>query len=151
MNIRKATNTDREQIQILVFDVLKEFALDTDRESIDKDLYDIDLHYTLSGGYFGVAEISGHIIATLGLLRLDDSNCELRKMYISKNERGKGFGRELLTFSLEKARDLGFRRVVLETATPLVQAIALYKKFGFREYQPPHLSCRCDQAFELLL
>ena len=39
----------------------------------------------------------------------------------------------------------------IETATPLKEAVALYKKFGFNEYQPTHMAARCDQAFELYL
>lgn len=37
----------------------------------------------------------------------------------------------------------------LETASVLKEAIALYRKFGFREYHPTELCSRCDQAYIL--
>jgi len=41
--------------------------------------------------------------------------------------------------------------VTLETASVLTEAIGLYRSYGFVEYQPDHLSSRCDQAFVLQL
>jgi putative acetyltransferase len=54
-----------------------------------------------------------------------------------------------MEFALSKAKELG--RVILETASPLKEAIGLYKRYGFKEFNPEHLSARCDQAFELYL
>ena len=39
----------------------------------------------------------------------------------------------------------------MEPAAPLKVAISLYKKYGYTEYKPNHLSDRFDQAFELNL
>jgi hypothetical protein len=41
--------------------------------------------------------------------------------------------------------------MILETASALKEAIALYKSYGFAEYTPDHLSSRCDQAYMLEL
>jgi len=72
-------------------------------------------------------------------------------LYLHKTSRGKGLGKLLLESALSKARELGFEKVVLETASVLREAIGLYKSYGFAEYQPPHLSCRCDRAYMLEL
>jgi len=151
LKIREAKNSDSEKIKSVVFDVLKEYELDPDPGATDKDLDGIENYYCLNGGYFGVIEEDGDIVATVGIYKLNENICELRKMYALPSQRGKGLGRKLMEFSLAKAKDLGFERVVLETASPLVEAIALYKKYGFIEYSPDHLSSRCDQAFELYL
>ena len=151
LNIRAAKSTDAERIKRLVFSVLEEYGLQPDPECTDRDLDDIDNIYHGNGGFFGVAEHEGRMVATLGICRMDAVTCELRKMYLHTELRGKGLGKELLDYSLAKARKLQFQRVVLETATPLVEAIALYRKYGFRKYCPKHMSARCDQAFELAL
>ncbi len=151
MDIRIANNADCHNVQALIFNVLEEFGLDYDRQSIDKDLYDIDSFYNSAGGRFWVVEAQGKIVATAGLLKISASECEFRKMYILPEFRRRGLGRKLVELSLNQARQSGFKRVVLETARPLVTAIALYKKIGFTEYQPDNLSCRCDQALELTL
>ena len=72
-------------------------------------------------------------------------------MYLQKAHRGKGLGKLLLEDALSKARQLGFERMVLETAAVLKEAIALYKSYGFVQYNPQHMSSRCDQAYILEL
>jgi hypothetical protein len=39
--------------------------------------------------------------------------------------------------------------MVLETATVLTEAIALYRRYGFEPYQAAHVSSRCDQTYAL--
>jgi len=79
------------------------------------------------------------------------ATCELRKMYLRRDHRGKGLGKRLLEHALAEARRLGFKRVTLETASVLKEAIRLYESYGFQPYVPTHLSCRCDQAYLLEL
>ena len=149
MNIRPAANSDSDEIKAVVFGVLKEYGLEPDSGSTDKDLESIDSHYWQNGGYFGVVEEGNCIVATIGLYRVDEKTCELRKMYALPSQRGKGLGKKLMEFALKKASEMGFKRVILETATPLKEAIGLYKRFGFQEFEPKHLASRCDQAMEL--
>lgn len=151
MNLREATASDQAEIKQLIFGVLREYGLDPDSNTTDIDLDDIETYYFKRGGYFGVVVESGSLVATVGLYKVDASTCELRKMYCAPNQRGKGLGKKLLVFSLSKAKELGFKRITLETASPLKEAIGLYKRFGFKQYQTTHLAARCDQAFELVL
>lgn len=151
MKIRPATNADSDNVKSVVFSVLKEYGLSPDSNSTDKDLDAIEESYFLNGGFFGVVELDNEIIATLGIHKIDKDTCELRKMYCLPEHRGKGLGKRLIEFALTKAKALGYNHVILETASPLKEAIGLYKKYGFREYCPEHLSSRCDQAFELYL
>ena len=151
MNIRPATNNDSEKIKSVVFSVLIEYGLKPDSSSVDKDLDSIEESYFSNDGYFGVVEVNSKIVATVGLHRVNDTTCELRKMYSLSSQRGKGLGKSILEFALSKARELGYKRIILETASPLKEAIHLYKKYGFKEYKPEHLSVRCDQAYELYL
>ncbi len=151
VNIREALNDDSPQIRNVVFTVLREYGLQPDPETTDKDLDDIEKEYFSRGGYFGVIELNSEIVATVGIYKISSSTCELRKMYCASKYRGKGIGKKLLEHSLMIAGKLGFSRVVLETASPLVEAVHLYKKYGFIEYTPEHLAARCDQAYELLM
>lgn len=149
MNLRSASNQDSEQIKSVVFTVLEEYGLKADSSRTDKDLDSIEESYFSNNGFFGVIEVESVIVATVGLHRVDENTCELRKMYSLPSQRGKGLGKRILEFALSKAKELGYSRVVLETASPLKEAIGLYRKYGFREFNPEHLSTRCDQAFEL--
>jgi putative acetyltransferase len=150
--LRPATNADCEQIRSLVFGVLGEYGLKPDPASTDADIKDIESSYFSRGGTFLVLEAEdGSIVGAYGLYPMEEHTCELRKMYLHKAHRGKGLGKALLDDALARAGQLGFRKMVLETASVLKEAIALYKKYGFVEYTPDHLASRCDQAYYLEL
>ena len=78
------------------------------------------------------------------------NTCELRKMYLRRDYRGKGHGKRLLDDALAEARRFGFQTVTLETASVLKEAIRLYERYGFQPYSPAHLPPpRCDHAYIL--
>ncbi len=149
--IRPAKNRDAPAIKELVFSVLREYDLEPDPRGTDADLDDIDAHYFAQGGWFGVLVIDGNIVACVGVYRHNSSTCELRKMYCLPAYRGRGYGQQLLDHALAEAKALKFKRVVLETASALKEAIVLYQRYGFTPYEPDHMAERCDQAFELYL
>lgn len=151
MQIRSATNQDAAAVREILFEVLAEYALMAEHQGVDADLDDIEGNYMGRGGLFDVVqdEKSGGIVGMVGLFPREPGVAELRKMYLRKSHRGKGLGRKLLDRVLAEGRRRGFRRIELETSSKLVEAIALYQKYGFRPFTPKHLACRCDQAFFL--
>ena len=150
--LRPANNKDCLKVTELVYGVLKEYGLKPDPGATDVDLKDIEQSYFERGGAFYVLEEKdGSIIASYGLYLIDEQTCELRKMYLHSSYRSKGLGKLLLEDALAKARQIGFKRMTLETASVLKEAISLYKSYGFVEYEPEHMSSRCDQAFMLVL
>jgi len=150
--LRPVNNKDCEKIARLVYEVLKEYNLKPDPACTDADIKDIEHSYFERGGAFYVLEEKdSSIIGAYGLYPVDRQTCELRKMYLHSSYRGKGLGKLLLEDALLKARQIGFKRMTLETASVLKEAISLYKSYGFVEYKPEHLSSRCDQAFMLEL
>ncbi|MDO8629906.1 MAG: GNAT family N-acetyltransferase [Phycisphaerales bacterium] len=150
MLIRSATNADADAIRTLVFGVLGEYGLLAEHEGVDADLSDIEGNYIARGGLFDlVLDDAGQLIGTVGLYPRGDGVAELRKMYLVKIARGRGIGKMLLERVLGRARELGFARIELETSSKLVEAIGLYKRYGFQPFQPDHIACRCDQAWAL--
>ncbi len=150
MRIREATNADIEQVKKIVFTALAEYGLTHDSIGVDSDLEDIEANYIRTGGMFEIVEDDdGQIIGCVGLHRISDGVCELRKMYLEREVRGKGLGKRLLERCVEQARRLGYRRVELETAAPLKEAISLYERYGFRPIESDRICSRCDQAYAL--
>jgi putative acetyltransferase len=144
--LREATNKDSDTIVDLVKSILPEFHLVFDSERSEKDLLDIEETYVNSGGAFIVIEDPQHnIIGTSALLRLDDTACKLRKMYVDRRFRGLKLGDCLIKRILSKAADLNYKTVYLETVHSMKPAISLYRKFGFETVgtETP-VSPRCD-------
>lgn len=147
---RPATNLDRSAIESLVFRVLREYGLEPDPAGTDADLSDIEAVYAGAGGMFDVLmDGAGEVIGTVAVFRVNSRTCELRKMYLARGARGRGLGRMLLEHALQRAAVLGFRRIVLETASVLREAVALYESRGFLRHDPGHMAARCDAAYYL--
>jgi putative acetyltransferase len=151
--IRPARNEDIPDIKNVVFGVLREYRLFPSETGKDNDLSDIEQYYFNKGGYFGVAvnTNSNEIVGTFGLYKVNNDVCELRKMYLLKKVRGKGLGKCILTYAIQVGIEKHYKKIILETITPLKEAISLYKKRGFVEIIPSEINERVDQAFELIL
>ena len=150
LKIRAAGNHDRERVRELVFGVLAEYGLTPDPETTDADLQDIEANYLQRGGLFEVIEDGhGNLLGSFGLYPIDKTTCELRKMYFIPSARGLGLGKFVLQRTIARARELGFKQIVLETSSKLIAANRLYTKFGFKPVTSDHLASRADQAYEL--
>ena len=147
--VRPATNDDCGRVQALVFGILREYSLEPDPDGTDRDLADIEAHYTKRGGIFEIIEDKqGNLLGTCGLYPMTGETVELRKMYFAKELRGRGVGKKTLERMIATARANGFKKIYLETATVLKEAVRLYEKFGFEPADEKHTP-RCDAAYSL--
>lgn len=71
------------------------------------------------------------------LIGASEEICELQKMYIKKEARGRGLGRALLDKCLEFARKEGFKTCYLESLPELKDALKMYERAGFK-----YIECR---------
>jgi putative acetyltransferase len=150
-HIRIAANSDIPSVKKIISTCLTEYGLRFDENGKDKDLNNIEKNYLSGGGFFGVVlqTQTNQVVGTLGLFPLSPKICELRKMYLLKEIRGKGVGQFILHTAVQIAKEKQYQKIFLETISPLTAAISLYKKFGFTEITPMEIDDRTDQAFEL--
>jgi molybdate transport system substrate-binding protein len=150
--IRRATAADSAPARELVHAILAEYGFTPEPGGTDADLEDLEKGFFADGGMFDVAvDPDGGLAACCGMKILAGGRLELRKMYVRRDRRGQGLGRRLLDRALAWARARGHPRVELETASRLVEAIALYEKAGFRPRPGKPDTCRCDRAYALEL
>jgi putative acetyltransferase len=148
---RPARPEDGPSIRDLVFSILKHYGLPTDAHT-DADLDDLYGHSFSTGGDFRVLTTEqGEVVGTIGLKPIDKQAIELRKMYLHIDHRGHHHGKRMLEWAITRSRELGFKRIALETAAVLKEAISLYTSHGFRPYEACQRSPRCDQTYELEL
>ena len=116
-----------------------------------KDMDDIQKSYFENGGTFLGMFDGGEMICTGALRRLDDETCELKRLWLLNEYHGLGLGYRMLQELLSIARDMGYKRIRLET-DPVAQSRALnfYRRIGFHEI--PGYSERNDEvAMEMML
>lgn len=91
----------------------------------------VDGEFGPPGGAFVVVTADGVPVGCGGLRRHDDRVAEIKRMYVRAAHRGRGHGRRLLDVLERRARQLGYRRLMLETGTPQPEAIRLYTAAGY--------------------
>ncbi len=163
---RPARDADRAALEALIFGALADYGLAPEREGFDRDLAEVEAHYR--DGVLWLFEdaqpredtqaredaqdqegAQGRLQASCGLLPESPACWELRRMYLAPALRGRGLGRALLGAAIAHARAAGVRELVLETATPLREARALYAWAGFRPAAGALATQRCDQRMQL--
>lgn len=87
------------------------------------------------GGVFVVATSDGEPVACGGVQPLEGGTGEIKRMWVHADWRGAGLGSRMLRHLETLARDLGHRRVVLDTNGTLVEAIAMYRRAGYQPVQ----------------
>ncbi|WP_443052034.1 GNAT family N-acetyltransferase [Streptomyces sp. NBC_00250] len=104
------------------------------KAEIDQGLTDDGVELlTPPTGQFLVARYEGEPAGCGGVLLLDEDRAELTRVFLRHAFRGLGGASELLTNLENAARELGARRMVLNTRLDLVEARALYTRHGYAE------------------
>lgn len=139
-------NKDSEAIKNVIFTTLIEYGLPVDPNATDSDL-DCPEDFYQDGFFAVIKDETGEIVGTFGLLEYEKGIVEIRKMYLLKAYRGKGIGKFMMDFLMAKAKEMGYKKVMLETATVLKEAIVIYEKYGFELSKDAPHTCRCDRMY----
>lgn len=106
-------------------------------QNFDAELAGLPGDYTPPHGRLLLVEYEGQLAACVALHKLDDSICEMKRLYLRPQFRGKGLGRVLAERIIAEARHIGYQRMRLDTVEPVMKdAVAIYRKLGFKEIAP---------------
>lgn len=134
--IRSIEPGDDAALATIIRSVLEEFGANKpgtvyyDRET--DHLY--NLFNQTPRSVYQVAEQNGKIVGGVGVFPtpgLPEGTCELVKMYLLPEARGKGVGKALIQRAFGLAKELGYNAMYLETMPELRTAIGMYEKMGF--------------------
>ena len=81
-------------------------------------------------------DAGGGPVGCVGLILRDAETAEIKRMYVRPAARGTGLARRLLEEIEQHAVRLGARRIVLESGLAQPEAIALYRRAGYRAIAP---------------
>jgi putative acetyltransferase len=113
-------------------------------QNFDKELANLPGDYAPPTGRLLLAEYESQLVGCVALHRLDEAAyeaayevCEMKRLYLRPQFRGKGLGLALANRIIAEARALGYHRMRLDTVEPVMKdAVAMYRRLGFREIAP---------------
>lgn len=110
-----------------------EFAEYLQIQNYDAELQNLNTKYGLPAGRLYLAYYGGELAGCIGLKKIDINNCEMKRLYVRPQFRGKHIGRMLAEKIIHDAREIGYKHMLLDTLPFLQSAVFMYKKLGFYE------------------
>ncbi len=82
-----------------------------------------------------LAQLKGVPVGACGLKPFESGICELKRLYCKPTARGLGLGLKLCQSAVNLARDLGYKKIYLDTDFGLIHANAIYETLGFQDIE----------------
>jgi len=129
-----ASDADRvAQARTLLLEYADSLGVDLSFQNFDRELSDFPASYLPPAGALLLASHENRLAGSIALRRLDDGICEMKRLYVRPDYRGKGVGRALALAIIDTAKGMGYGHMRLDTLPGMEDAQRLYRALGFRE------------------
>jgi putative acetyltransferase len=106
-------------------------------QNFDKELAQLPGEYAPPNGRLLLAFEEKQLAGCVALRTIGEGACEMKRLFVRMEFRGKGLGRMLTESIIGEARLIGYERVRLDTfPDKMDRAVAMYRSLGFREIEP---------------
>ncbi len=105
-------------------------------QDFDRELADLPGRYAPPSGRLLLARADDAIAGCVALRQLDDTTCEMKRLFVRPEFHGRGIGRQLAHAIIAEARAAAYTAMRLDTVPSMRAAIALYESLGFRDIAP---------------
>lgn len=106
-----------------------------DLQNYEEETGHLKEKYGMPEGRLYLIYCDGVIAGCIGLRKIDDDSCEMKRLYIRPEFRGRKLSEFLLETLIQDAREIGYKNMLLDTLPFLQSAIHLYQKYGFYEIE----------------
>ncbi len=133
IKIRRAKIEDKSQIQRLINSIMSKEFPKSRTAYPSNDIKNPAKYYSGKKDVFFVAEKDNKIIGTVGIKEDTDYTALLRRLFVKKEFRGKGFGSKLLNKALNFCKKHNYKKVVFRGTDMMQLALKVCLKNGFKE------------------
>ncbi|MBL4669259.1 MAG: GNAT family N-acetyltransferase [Flavobacteriales bacterium] len=115
----------------LTIDYMNWLGVDLYYQGIDKEHDTFHIMYNYPEGCFIYILINDELAGGVGVRRLEDNICEMKRLYVYDKFKGDKLGLFLCNKLIEIAKELGYQKMRLDTLPTLKNALQLYSDLGF--------------------
>lgn len=126
-----------EQARILFLEYGESLGFSLCFQSFDEELKNLPGAYAPPAGRLLLARAGDQTAGCIALRKLGDGVCEMKRLYVRPEHRGRGIGVMLVERLISEARSMRYQRMRLDTIeSAMNDAVVLYRRIGFREIAP---------------
>jgi GNAT superfamily N-acetyltransferase len=141
------SDIDFKEASILFQEYATGLHIDLSFQHFDEELLHLEEMYALPYGAILLSKQENIFTGCVAVRKKAAEIAELKRMYIKPNNRKAGIGAILLEKALDMAKQLGYKKICLDTLDNMLPAINLYKKNGFYEIEPYYFNPEKNAIF----
>jgi putative acetyltransferase len=125
-----------EQVREIFIEYAEFLKVDLCFQNFEKELQTLHEVYSPPKGCIILAKEEEKVVGCIALKPIEESVCEMKRLYVRPIGRGKNLGRKLVEELIIFAKKSGYKTMKLDTLTTLTYAVELYRSMGFIETKP---------------
>lgn len=132
-----------EDARSLILEYANSVGIDLCFQNFDQEIASLPGDYSPPNGALFIVSNRDRPLGCVALRKISNETCEMKRLYVKPDYRGRGIGRLLATSVIERARKIGYRTIRLDTLPSMKEAISMYFKMGFKTieaYRPNPVS-----------
>lgn len=122
-------------LRALLLEYEADIGVDLCFQGFQEELASLPGSYARPNGRLFVARSGKEAIGCIALRRLQHGDAEMKRLYVRPAARALGVGQLLVNGLIAAAREIGYKRVLLDTLPTMARAQALYRSLGFVEIE----------------
>lgn len=104
-------------------------------QNYEEELQQLNIKYGQPDGRLYIVYSGEKLAGCIGLKKMDELSCEMKRLYVRPEFRGLHIGKYLIQHIIDDAREIGYKHMFLDTFPFLRSAIQIYERFGFNEVE----------------
>ena len=129
------TEAHYQQVRTLFKQYADSLDFDLEFQGFSEELESLPGEYAPPRGCILLAEDSGKFAGCVALRPLEDCVCEMKRLFVSSGYRGRGIGRMLACSVIDRAREMGYQKMRLDTVASMREARTLYYSLEFKNIE----------------